>query len=158
MHVQSVIEIAETDGQLPVEIIIKGYRLSQKRLTVFILNEVTPAAVNRVLDPVVPTLPLLIPGVLYIKISDEARVREAVGAAEVVYAATAMFRDLLTGYGVLPGLLRSIELLKPESSKRVRLAEPGEQECISSAPEVQKRTITYLASLARSYWGEAGSA
>ena len=158
MHVQSVIEIAETDGQLPVEIIIKGYRLSQKRLTVFILNEVTPAAVNRVLDPVVPTLPLLIPGVLYVNISDEARVREAVGAAEVVYAATATFRDLLTGYGISPCLLRSIELLKPESLKRIRLAESGGQKRASPAPKVQRRTTTYLASPARSYWGEAGSA
>ncbi|HEV7321399.1 MAG TPA: hypothetical protein VGO04_22575 [Ensifer sp.] len=158
MYVQSVIEIAETDGQLPVEIIIKGYRLSQKRLTVFILNEVTPAAVNRVLDPVVPTLPLLIPGVLYVKMSDGARVREAVEAAEVVYAATAMFRDLLTGYGILPCLLRSIETLKPDSSKRVRLVTPGEQKRGSSAPKGQRRTITYLASLARSYLRELGSA
>ncbi|HEV7308401.1 hypothetical protein [Ensifer sp.] len=158
MHVQSVIEIAETDGRLPVEIIIKGYRLSQKQLTVFILNEVTPAAVNRVLDPVVPTLPLLIPGVLYVKISDDARVREAVAAADVVYAATAMFRDLLTGYGVLPCLLRSIELLRPDASKRIRLSKSGELKRAATAAKVQRRTITYLASLARSYLREAGSA
>jgi hypothetical protein len=163
MHIQSVIEIAETDGRLPVEIIIKGYRLSQKRLTVFVLNEVTPAAVNRILDPVVPTLPLFIPGVLYVKISDDARVREAVESADVVYAATSLFRDQLTGYGTLPGLLRPIELLRPDSSKRIRLANSGEHASSGEPkrPAVAKtarRTTTYLASLARSYWREAGSA
>ncbi|WP_143348478.1 hypothetical protein [Ensifer adhaerens] len=132
--------------------------MSQKRLTVFVLNEVTPAAVNRVLDPVVPTLPLLIPGVLYVKISDDARVREAVETAEVVYAATSLFRDLLTGYGILPGLLRPVELLRPDSSKRIRLADAGEQKRAPSVAKAPRRTTTYLASLARSYWREAGSA
>ncbi len=157
MHVQSVIEIAQTDGRIPVEIIIKGYRLSQKRLTVFVLNEVTPAAVNRVLDPVVPTLPLLIPGVLYVKISDDARVREAVETAEVVYAATSLFRDLLTGYGILPGLLRPVELLRPGSSRCTGPADAGEQKRAASPAKVPRRTTTYLASLVRSYWREAGS-
>ncbi|WP_424540810.1 hypothetical protein [Sinorhizobium medicae] len=78
MQTRSVIEIAGSGIHLPAELIIAGYWASQTGLVVFVLNGVTPPAVNAVLDPIVVTLPFSIPGVLYVDINDEKRVREAV--------------------------------------------------------------------------------
>ena len=101
----SVIEIMPSNGRVPAELIEAGYRSSQYGLVVFILNNVTYQAVNLVLDPVVRTLPLSIPGVLYVKIGDEQRVREAVTSASIVYFASNSLYNFAANYGAAPKLV-----------------------------------------------------
>jgi hypothetical protein len=108
MHVQDVLEITPTNGQLPAAMIIAAYRASQYGVVVFILSDTTPAAINAILDPVVGTMALSIPGVIYIHVSDELRVSQAVNSTEAVYFATEAFRNLAVGYGAAPGNIRSI--------------------------------------------------
>ncbi|MBM3094292.1 hypothetical protein GFB56_26470 [Ensifer sp. T173] len=101
----SVIEIMPSNGRVPAELIEAGYRSSQYGLVVFILNNVTYQAVNLVLDPVVRTMPLSIPGVLYVKIGDEQRVREAVTSASIVYFASNSLYNFAANYGAAPKLV-----------------------------------------------------
>ncbi len=101
----SVIEIMPSNGRVPAELIEAGYRSSQYGLVVFVLNNVTPQAVNLVLDPVVRTMPLSIPGVLYIKIGDEQRVREAVTSASIIHFASNALYNLAASYGASPKLV-----------------------------------------------------
>lgn len=68
MQARRVIEIVQSAGYLPAELILTGYWASQSGLVVFILNGVTPQAVDLVLDPIVVTLPMTIPGVLYVDV------------------------------------------------------------------------------------------
>ena len=105
MLVRSVIEIVQSNGHLPTKLIEAGYRSSQYGLVVFILNDVTPQAVNLILDPVVATMPLSIPGVLYVKMADEQRVRDAVRSAKAVYFASRSFYRQATSYGAPPELI-----------------------------------------------------
>jgi hypothetical protein len=110
----SVIEIMPSNGRLPAELIEAGYRSSQYGLVVFVLNNVTPQAVNLILDPVVRTMPLSIPGVLYIEIGDEQRVRDAVTSASIVYFASNALYNLAASYGASPELVYSD--LPPQSN------------------------------------------
>jgi hypothetical protein len=108
MNVRDVVEISPTNGLLPAAAIATAYRSSQYGLVVLVLNDATPAAINTILDPIVKTMPLAIPGVLYVQISDEAQVSRAVTSAVTVYVATEAFRDLAIGCGAAPGNIRPI--------------------------------------------------
>ncbi|TCN31457.1 hypothetical protein [Sinorhizobium americanum] len=107
MQARSVIEIVESRGRLPTELIVAGYWASQAGVVIYVLNGVTPQAINLVLDPIVTTLPLSIPGVLYVSLMDKARVCEALRCADEIYAATGIFRRLAVHYGIAPGRIRS---------------------------------------------------
>ncbi|WP_153064557.1 hypothetical protein [Agrobacterium sp. LAD9] len=87
-------EIAKINDRIPEELIVRGYRYSRFGTVAFILNEIKSDAVNRILDPVVPTLSLSIPGVQYIDIAS-ARVNEIVVSAKTVVAISARFIDLV---------------------------------------------------------------
>lgn len=102
MQIRDVVEISGINGRVPVGLIEASYRASQEVLVALILRGVSPQSVNRILDPIVPTLPLDIPGVLYIDADDHARVREAVLSAATVFVATATFRRLVRALGVAP--------------------------------------------------------
>ncbi|AFL51782.1 hypothetical protein ABIE78_002362 [Sinorhizobium fredii] len=123
MQARSVIEIAESGGRLPTELIVVGYWASQAGVVVYVLNGVTPHAINLVLDPIVTTLPLQIPGVLYVSINDTARVCEAVRCAEEIYAATRVFRRQTADYGIAPSLIRSVAAAIPRLESRTLLSE-----------------------------------
>ncbi len=62
-----------------------------------------------VLDPIVVTLPMTIPGVLYVDVGDKTRVREAVLFAEEIYAATRLFRRLTIRCGIAPKLIAPVD-------------------------------------------------
>ncbi len=109
MQARRVIEIVQSGGYLPAELILTGYWASQSGLVVFILNGVTPQAVDLVLDPIVVTLPMTIPGVLYVDVGDKTRVREAVLFAEEIYAATRLFRRLTIRCGIAPKLIAPVD-------------------------------------------------
>jgi hypothetical protein len=99
-NVGYVVEIAGEGGAVPVALIEHGYRASQRYPVVFVLNGVSPQMVDLVLDPIVPQLPLNIPGVVYVDIGDEERVREALLSAQAILTSTEAFRRLATCLGV----------------------------------------------------------
>ncbi|WP_018237880.1 hypothetical protein [Ensifer sp. BR816] len=123
MQARSVIEIVESGGGPPADLIVAGYWASQAGLVAFVLNGVTPQAINLVLDPIVTTLPLSIPGVLYVRICDAARVCEAVRCADEIYAATGTFRRLTADYGIAPTSIRSVATAIPKLESRTLLSE-----------------------------------
>ncbi|WP_245364246.1 hypothetical protein [Sinorhizobium americanum] len=82
-----------------------------------------PQAINLVLDPIVATLPLSIPGVLYVSLNDKARVCEALRCADEIYAATGIFRRLTAHYGIAPGRIRSVTNAIPRLESRTLLSE-----------------------------------
>ncbi|MCA1405020.1 hypothetical protein I6F26_08510 [Ensifer sp. IC3342] len=145
MHVLNVIEITHTDGLLPAAAIITAYRSSRHGLVVFVLNDVAPAAIDLILDPVVSTMPLSIPGVLYVPISDEARVIQAVTSAEAIYAATEAFRDLAVSYGASPGKVRPVVTSQFWPRKRVRLTGSGEVRGLPTMRRAPSPAVLYQA-------------
>ena len=95
--------ITKINGLLEPSIVQALYRASQAGLIALVLNGVEAVAADRVLDPVVARMPLTIPGVAYLPIDDDARVREAVLCASAVFVATHRFRDAVLGLGVEAG-------------------------------------------------------
>jgi hypothetical protein len=89
-------------GRVPVPLLRCAYRASRTGLIALILNGVDVRAADRVLDPVVARLPRTIPGVAYLAIDDDDRVRDAVLSAQVVLAATAPFLNSILRLGVEP--------------------------------------------------------
>ncbi|WP_331372028.1 hypothetical protein [Sinorhizobium chiapasense] len=145
MHVQNVIEITQTDGLLPAAVIITAYRSSRYGLVVFVLNNVAPAAIDVILDPVVGTMPLSIPGVLYVQISDEAQVSQAVSSAETVYVATEAFHNLAVGYGASPGNIRPVGSSQFWPRKRVWLTSSGAARGLPKMRRAPTRAVLYQA-------------
>jgi hypothetical protein len=97
----AAVEIAPTPkGNPPAMLICSAYRASQAGIVALILNQVDPRVVNKILDPVVPLLPLTIPGVIYLRMDDAARMQEALFEAEIVFAATKPFRACLLALGI----------------------------------------------------------
>ncbi|MDX0424426.1 hypothetical protein GOC91_22440 [Sinorhizobium medicae] len=133
MQTRSVIEIAGSGIHLPAELIIAGYWASQTGLVVFVLNGVTPPAVNAVLDPIVVTLPFSIPGVLYVDINDEKRVREAVLFAEEIYAATRAFRRIAARCGIAPDTIESVGMAFSKLDSRVLLERIARRRSLAEA-------------------------
>ncbi|MQB07216.1 hypothetical protein DXT91_24350 [Agrobacterium tumefaciens] len=92
--IRIAMEIARINDRIPEELIVRGYRYSRFGTVAFILNDIKSDVVNRILDPVVPTLSLSIPGVQYVDIAS-ARVDEIVASATTVVAISARFIDLI---------------------------------------------------------------
>lgn len=96
MRSRAVIEIIpDLDGQLPAQLIMEAYRASRRGTIIFILRDVTPSAVDLILDDLVPNMSLSLPGVEYVDADNELSVLEAILSAEVIFAATARFRDFI---------------------------------------------------------------
>ncbi|WP_113448027.1 hypothetical protein [Rhizobium cremeum] len=95
MSYRIAIEITRQAGALPEDLIVRSYRYSQYGAVAFILNGVTPTEINVILDPIVPTLPLGIPGVRYIDIKARAVVCEIVLASGAVIAISPTFGEMV---------------------------------------------------------------
>lgn len=108
MRVRGVVEISGRKGRVPAGLVEDCYRASQNGLVALVLRDIPPQAVDRILDPLVPTLPLNIPGVLYIDSRETGRVREALLAAESIFVATAAFRGVVRALGVAPRLIAPV--------------------------------------------------
>ncbi|MGZ2386160.1 hypothetical protein [Rhizobium brockwellii] len=100
MQLRIAIEIVRIGGRVPLDLIINGYRSSKYGSVAFILNGVTPQIVNRILDPVVPTMGLDIPGVRYIDIKSEVDVVEAIFSASSIIAFSPEFCSTVTERGL----------------------------------------------------------
>ena len=72
-----VVEVSrDLRGRLPADLIVATYRSSTRRCAALALaDDVSTSAVDALLDPVVKTLPLTMPGVLYIAMQDEGALR-----------------------------------------------------------------------------------
>lgn len=109
VYAQSIIEITlQPDGRVPAELLKEAYRASIRGKIVFVLQNVSPGTIDEILDDIVPLLPLEIPGVLYIDISDENKVAEAVLGADRVFADTEKFRSILARLGVRQAAVRPV--------------------------------------------------
>lgn len=77
-RIRAVIEItAGPSGELPADLLIAAYRASQWDRIALVLNGVLPEDVDCILDPIVRTLPLDIPGLTYIDVAQGPQVRDA---------------------------------------------------------------------------------
>ncbi|MCX5578648.1 hypothetical protein [Kaistia terrae] len=102
----AAIEISlDVKGRPPVQLLRCAYRASRSGLIALVMNGVEPGAANRVLDPVVARMPLTIPGVAYLPIGDDERVRDAVLSADAILVATARFRQAVLDLGVDPEVI-----------------------------------------------------
>ncbi|MER9852298.1 hypothetical protein NKJ55_34450 [Mesorhizobium sp. M0106] len=96
MRFRIAMEITKLQGQVPVELIIKGYRFSKYGAVAFILHDIGPRTVNRVLDPVVPSMGLDIPGVKYVDITAGFDLYNTIFSAKSIIAFSPLFRALVT--------------------------------------------------------------
>lgn len=82
-RIRAVIEItAGPSGELPADLLIAAYRASQWDRIALVLDGVLPEEVDCILDPIVRTLPLDIPGLTYIDVAQDLRVRDALLEAQ----------------------------------------------------------------------------
>lgn len=85
MALAALIEIVPTaDGVLPHELIADAYRSSVADPVALVFDDALVRAVDRVLDALVPLLPLGIPGVRYVSAADVAQVAHLARQARVV--------------------------------------------------------------------------
>lgn len=89
------IEIAAVGDLAPNALILKGYKLSRYGAVAFILNGISHQRINKILDPLVPTLKFDIPGVRYISIDSHVDVKTAISSTHLVVACSKEFNDLL---------------------------------------------------------------
>ena len=82
---KALIEICCSRGRLPTELLRIAYFASQKGTIVLALDEVSPAQVDKVLDPFVLELPRDIPGVLYLRTNDDEAMLQAAANAQDVF-------------------------------------------------------------------------
>jgi hypothetical protein len=111
----AVVEVTpEPEGCTFADLVSSTYYDSQKGLIVLVLNGVTPGQVDAVLDPIVPLLPLTIPGLRYCDVDDLAALRDAVlHAREVRCQISTLLR--LEGTPPVSGLPKSErKLVGPE--------------------------------------------
>jgi hypothetical protein len=110
VYTQAVIEISpQADGQLPTELILAAYRASERGPIVFVLRGVTAADIDRILDDLVPLLPVSIPGVKYVDIKNEGAILDAVSEAGMIFADTDHFRTFVRNLNIERAAIRSVD-------------------------------------------------
>ena len=96
MQFAALVEVAPTaDGVLPVELIRKAYRASIRGTVGLVVPRYERARVDRVLDDVVPAMPLDVSGVWYVDGADRVRVASVALRAGIVIATSPALRALL---------------------------------------------------------------
>lgn len=117
MQSRIAIEIAQHFGARADELLIVGYRYSRFGLVSLILNGVEPSQVDEILNPVVESMSLRIPGVEYIDIAVQNDVHRAILEAKVGIAASLEFSRIVDD--VLRGSATSSQwkVLRPEGTK-----------------------------------------
>ena len=85
-----------TNGQVPKELVLKGYMYSRYGAVAFILNDITPDTLNNILDPIVPGLGLNIPGVKYVKMDVRPDVFDAISSAKLIVTLSPLFSEMVS--------------------------------------------------------------
>ena len=110
MYPELLVEIALTrSGAIPEDLIVRAYAASRFEPIALILNGIAAQLVNTVLDPIVPTMPLDIPGVLYVNMSSDGCMWDMLRAARLVFTSTLGFRSTAIASGVKKSRIRSAE-------------------------------------------------
>ena len=116
MAPELLVEISSTrSGGVPAGLIVRAYKASRFQQIALVLNRVSAVQVNKVLDPVVQTMPLDIPGVIYVDVSDRPRLHHLLGTARMIVASTSWLRSAAFRAGLdisrtLPGERASTRL------------------------------------------------
>jgi hypothetical protein len=124
MHSFAAVEIRSlADGALPVRLLHAAYRASRRGRIILILDGIPPSAVDDALDPLVPSIRLDIPGLVYVDGRDGTAVAEAVEAAGIVFASGS---DGITENKARPCRMRSLaeaEAMLDRMARPTRIAE-----------------------------------
>lgn len=89
----ALVEIsAGSNGEVPSDLVQAVYRASADGLFILALHGVDADAIDRSLDGVVCSMPLNIPGVIYVDAEDETAMRAALGATEQIFSTSFAFR------------------------------------------------------------------
>ncbi len=127
MGAQAVIEITrDPDGGLPAKLILEAYRASAHGVVVLVLREISPPAIDRILDDLVLQMPLGTPGVIYVDADDELSVLDLGRGADVIFAATDKFRALVSAPAIDPSVVRPLDHALGFMSRRGR--QPASEE------------------------------
>ena len=97
----AVLEVGrQPDGALQGGLIAAAYRASLAAPVLLVLDRVSPAEVDEVLDDVVRSSPLNRPGVRYADVDDDATVLGAAKRARRIFASSDCFRAKLETRGL----------------------------------------------------------
>jgi hypothetical protein len=97
----AVLEVArQPDGGLRGGLIAAAYHASLAAPVLLVLDRVSPAEVDKVLDDVVRSSPLNRPGVRYADVEDDATVLAAAKQAQRIFASSDCFRAKLETRGL----------------------------------------------------------
>lgn len=111
--------VADGNGRPPSVLLRTLYRLSEFGKIVLALQQLTPRAINPVLDEVVRELPLTIPGVAYVDAGDERAIAAAAHNAMLLAASTTGFRLRLRALGIVLPLLTCAAVLREIPKRRI---------------------------------------
>ena len=97
----TVLEVGrQPDGALQGGLITAAYRASLAAPVLLVLDRVSPAEVDKVLDNVVRSSPLNRPGIRYASVEDDATVLAAAKQAHRIFASSDCFRAKLETRGL----------------------------------------------------------
>ena len=94
-NIRAVVEVLPgADDKPPEYLLWNAYRASWNGVIALALNGVTAAAVDRVMDRIVPNFSLDIPGVVYIDAQNKPLLSWILNNADLIFAQTAEFRRM----------------------------------------------------------------
>jgi hypothetical protein len=96
--VLAVVEIVPDPPEGTLTTLVRdAYFASQRGVIILVLNGVSPGQVDDALDPIVRLLPLSIPGLRYLDISDRTAVEDAVARTVDVRSQTTVLAEMAKG-------------------------------------------------------------
>ena len=115
-RIRAVVEIVPgPDGKPPADVLWQAYSASRSGVIVLALNGVTAAAVDRVMDGIVPHFPLNIPGVLYLDAENKPLLSWVLNNTDMVFGQTDQFRTMAPQFAAVFGPVPA-EQLRPRYS------------------------------------------
>lgn len=121
----AAIEISRLPGgQAPTELIESAYRASRRGRIILLLDGIDPESIDAMLEPLVPTMRLTIPGILYVDAEDAASVAEALSQSCSIFTAEKGRLSHVCCAGVVHDLAEAPAMLA-RLCRPTRLAEMG---------------------------------
>jgi hypothetical protein len=115
-RIRGVVEVVPgPDGKPPADVLWQAYCASRSGVIVLALNGVTAAAVDRVMDGIVPHFPLNIPGVLYLDAENKPLLSWVLNNTDMVFGQTDQFRTMAPQFAAVFGPVPA-EQLRPRYS------------------------------------------
>lgn len=128
-RVSTLVEIGRgANGDVPVDLISAAYRASREDHVMLVLDSVTPAEVDQLLDSVVARYGHRHCGIVYARMQDESEVLNVAATASRVFAMSEGFRAKLASGGIPYEDLAAAEqalAVEPEPGQAVGRAVPA---------------------------------